>query len=266
MQPLAGKQHDDRVQEADQRQWRDPSQELLLIPFFAQGPAQRQSRHDRRGQRDAEEHGHRPRGVLVGVVIGVGRIARHDTHEERGERGVERDLQQAVEGNEHGAVVGVAAREVGPDEHHGDAARDADEDEPVTQALTIGQEGPRQRRHEQRRDDPVEHEGDGDLCPQRALAQQEVQRLEAHLAEDRVHHDQQAGGDGTGHADKGPLLERRSRGRHEVPEDDAQCHAEEDPEDEQPVQEGEGFERRWRVCSARQSCSRCYDMAAESSK
>ncbi|KAK1073171.1 hypothetical protein LTR48_009364, partial [Friedmanniomyces endolithicus] len=140
-----------------------------------------------------------------------------------------------VESHQDGAVVRVAAREIGPDEHHGDTAGDADEDEAVAEVPAVREEGPGESRHEERRDDPVDDEGDSDLDPEFLGAEQEVQGFVADFAEDGVHHYEEAGGDGAADADESASLEGGAHGGDEVAEDDPDGHGEDDPEDEESV-------------------------------
>ena len=71
-----------------------------------------------------------------------------------------------------------------------------------------------------------------------------MQGFEAHFAEDGVHHHEEADGDGEADADELAALQGGAGGRDEVPEEDAEGHGEEDPEDEEAVEEGEAFEGR----------------------
>ncbi len=51
-------------------------------------------------------------------------------------------MEDGVDGHEDGAVFVVPAREPRPDEYHGDAARETDEDEPFAEGGAVGEEGP----------------------------------------------------------------------------------------------------------------------------
>ena len=82
------------------------------------------------------------------------------------------------------------------------------------------------------------------MNPKLAFAEQEVQRLETHFAEDGVHHDEQADGKGEADADELAALEGGPGGGDEVAEQDADGHGKQDPEDEEAVKEGECFEGR----------------------
>lgn len=131
-----------------------------------------------------------------------------DLYIEDGKRREQDDLQDTVESDQHCAVIAVASRQVGPDEHHRDAPRNPDEDQPIPQLLAIREERPSERHHEERRKNPVDHEGDGDLLPELLGPQEQVQGFEPHFAEDGEHHDQQADGDRRADPDELALLER----------------------------------------------------------
>ena len=73
-------------------------------------------------------------------------------------RTVEDDLEDAVECNQASDVVRVAFGEFVPDQHHGDAAGDADEDEAAHVGRCATQEEHREQKHEHRSDDPVLHQ------------------------------------------------------------------------------------------------------------
>lgn len=82
------------------------------------------------------------------------------------------------------------------------------------------------------------------MDPELAFAKQEVQRLEAHFAEDGVHHDEQADGKGETDADELAASKGGAGGGHEVAEQNSDGHGEQDPEDEEAIEEGEGFKGR----------------------
>ena len=83
-------------------------------------------------------------------------------------------MQDRVEGDEHGAIVGVAAGEVGPDQDHGDASSDANEDEPFAELRLVREEGPAETEHEEGAEDPVQQERDANLDPECAVGKEEV--------------------------------------------------------------------------------------------
>jgi hypothetical protein len=106
-----------------------------------------------------------------------------------GKRCKQDNLQYAVECNQDGAVIAVAARQISPDEDHGNATCNAHEDESFAEVLPVGQESPSECYHEERCDDPVEHKRDCNLDPEFAFLEEKVQSFVADFAEDRVHHD-----------------------------------------------------------------------------
>ena len=105
------------------------------------------------GEGDAQEDGDACRDGGVGDA-GCAFVA-DDADEEDGEGRVEDHLQDGVDGDEDGAVLGVAAGEARPDEHHGDAARHADEDEAVAETRFVGEEAPGEGEHEGGGEEPV---------------------------------------------------------------------------------------------------------------
>ena len=148
-------------------------------------------------------------------------------HEDPGEEAVEEHLEDAVEGDEAGGVLGVALGELVPDDDHGDAARQADHDEADHVLGVVVQEDDRQEEHEQRPDDPVLHQREPE---DPVVAKDVAELLVLHLGERRIHHHDEADGDGdvggadvervdeVGHAGEGPAQEH------------ADGHGEEDPE------------------------------------
>ena len=70
---------------------------------------------------------------------------RQDRDEEPGVDAVEEDLEDAVEGDEPRGVLGVALRQLVPDDDHRDAAREADHDE-ARHVLRAGRAGRRSAR------------------------------------------------------------------------------------------------------------------------
>ena len=75
--------------------------------------------------------------------------------EEPGVDAEEEHLEDGVEGHESRAVLGVALGQVVPHDDHGDAARQADEDQAQHVLRPVAQEEHGQAEHEQRTDDPV---------------------------------------------------------------------------------------------------------------
>lgn len=68
-------------------------------------------------------------------------------------------------------------------------------------------------------------------------------RLEPHLTQDGIHHDQQADSNRDAHTDKRTLLQRRAGLGNQIRQYDAEGHGEQDPDDKEAVEEGEAFQR-----------------------
>lgn len=125
---------------------------------------------------------------------------------EEGERSVEYDLKERVEGDKNGAIysrgggggeqvktssrrssrltIEISVGNISPYENHCDTPSDTDEDETLTKVLCetkrvserfqskvvtrltlVRQESPCERKHEERKDDPVGDEGEEDVFP-----------------------------------------------------------------------------------------------------
>ena len=238
---LGREEHEDGKEETDQGPRVQILQKGPIEPVRARSPPERQPRHDGRAERDAQEDGHARRDRRVRHLLRLARPA-DDVDEQHGQRRIQHHLQQGIERHEQGAELGVAAREARPDEHHGDAAREPHEHQPLPQPLLVGQERPREREHEEGGEDPVQEDGHGDLGPDGPVGEGEVEGFEAHFAEDGVHHGEEAEGDGEGDAGEAALLEGGARAGDEGAEEDAGGHGEEDPEGEEAVEEAEGAE------------------------
>ena len=78
-------------------------------------------------------------------------------HRDEGPRieAVEEHLKDAVDGDEPGSVVRVAARQFIPDQHHRNAACDADQDESAHIGRLVAQEHDGEHEHQRRADEPV---------------------------------------------------------------------------------------------------------------
>ncbi len=159
--------------------------------------------------------------------------ARQQRQVEVAEERVGDDLEERVERDEHGRALPVAAGEVVPDEHHRDAAGEADDDHPGAVGGLIGEEQPGQGEHQQRAEDPVERE----RGTRRATFAPELAELVVpDLGEHRVHHQQEPDGDREADgADAQPvepvvqLWDQRS-------EHDPADHRERDPERQEAIE------------------------------
>jgi hypothetical protein len=115
---LRSEQHDDSVQQADQRPGRHELDEDVVVPARAREAAQAEARDDGGAERDAEEGGDALGDGGVADVEGS-LLAADDLDEEDGQGREEHHLQDRVDGHEDGAVLAVAAGEARPDEDLG---------------------------------------------------------------------------------------------------------------------------------------------------
>ena len=145
--------------------------------------------------------------------------ARQNRDEHPGVDRVEEDLEQRVERHQAGCVLRVALRQLVPHDDHGDAAGEADHDEPGHVFGIAAQEDDGECEHQNRADEPVLHERQA----QHALVAEDfVQFFVADPRERRVHHQDQARCDGNrGCADAEAIQERHDSGSKP-----AQSHAE----------------------------------------
>ncbi len=153
--------------------------------------------------------------------------------------GVDREeehLEDGVEGDQSGAVLGVALGQVVPDDDHGDAARQADQDEPDHVLRLVAQEEHGEAEHQERADDPVLDERQPEH-PE--VAEDGPHLLVPHLGERRVHHEDQPDGDRDGGGTHARPVEQRDDAGEDVAHPHADRHRREDPDREVAIQEGE---------------------------
>ena len=191
------------------------------------------------GQGDAEEDQHGASDLPDGDLEALGvepEQAGQDGQVEPAEQRVGDDLEEGVDGDQQGGALAVAAGEVVPDQHHRDAAREADDDEAGAVLGLVGEEDPGEREHQRRPDDPVQDQRDAEHA---AVAVHRADLLVAHLREDGVHHQQQADRDRQGDgADP-----QRVEGVVEPGDQRSQCqaagHREGDPQRQEAVERRE---------------------------
>lgn len=124
-----------------------------LVSSLAESAAEDEAREDRGAEGDAEEDG--DAGGDDGIAdVDIAAVA-DDLDVENCQGRKQHDLQHGIKRHQHGAVIRISASQVGPDEDHGYAARDADEDEPFAQRGLVGQESPCEAEHEEGTEDPV---------------------------------------------------------------------------------------------------------------
>ena len=159
---------------------------------------------------------------------------------EPAEQRVGDDLEEGVEDDEHGGAFPVALGDVVPDQHHRDAAREADDDHAGAVGGLVGKQQPGEREHEQRPDDPGEEERDAEEpAIADAVVAHAAELLVADLRQHRVHHQQQPERDRQrDRADLQlvePVVQRRDQRAEPEPAD----HREPDPERQEPVERRE---------------------------
>ena len=87
----------------------------------------------------------------------------------------------------------VALGQVVPDDDHGDAAGQADHDQAVHVLGLVAEEDDGQGEHQERSDDPVLDEGQAENLD---VLEDVAELLVFHLGQGRIHHQDQADGDG----------------------------------------------------------------------
>jgi hypothetical protein len=159
---------------------------------------------------------------------------RQHGHEEPGEHAVEQHLEDAVEGDEARGVLRISAGQLVPDDHHGDAARQAHHDEPDHVLRVVVQEDDREEEHDPRADQPVLDQRQPE---DPVIAEHVAELLVPHLGERRIHHHDQADGDGyVGGADA-EAIDERWDAFEQPAQTDPREHGEEDPERQIPIEE-----------------------------
>ncbi len=112
--------------------------------------------------------------------------------EQPGIDAVEQHLEDAVEGHQPSSVFRVSLRQFVPDNHHRNAAGQADHDEAHHVLRVVVQEQDGQGEHQYRADQPVLHERQTENLP---VAEDLAHFLVADFRQRRVHHQDQTDGD-----------------------------------------------------------------------
>ena len=242
-------EHDhDGEEQGDQRDGRYLRDEARVVPLLALGLDQHQAGQHAGQEGDAQvdedalgdaAHGHRRQ---VDLAEAQPDERRQLLDEEPGEERIEQHLEDAVEGHQPGGVLAVAVGQVVPDDDHGDAARQADHDQADQVFRLVGQEDDRQGEHQQRADDPVLQQRE----PQHLQVAEDVaQLLVLHLGQRRVHHQDQADGDGHVGGAGVEAVPEADDPREEVSQPDADGHGQEDPHRQVAVEERQPLSRRF---------------------
>ena len=149
---------------------------------------------------------------------------------------IEKNLEDRVERDEAGGVFVVSFRQFIPDDHHGDAARQADHDEARHVLGIAAQEDDCQRKHQHRADHPVLHQGE----KQDFLVPEDFSEfLIADFGERRVHHQDQADGNGNRCSADRKAIQKRHSAREDPARPNPDEHGGEDPESEKAIEKAQ---------------------------
>ena len=105
---LRSEEDQNSVEKSDQRPWRGPLEESIVIPGRADQVSKCESRHKRSSKWDSKEDGNACSDSRVRHRDSAGRTT-DDLDEQDRQWSVEYDLEHRVDGNEDGAVLTVAA-------------------------------------------------------------------------------------------------------------------------------------------------------------
>lgn len=182
-----------------------------------------------------------PHGHVQALAVTEVHPARQQVEVEPAQQAEREDLEHRVQCDQDGGGLPVAAGEVVPDDDHGDAAGETDDDQAGAVLGQVRQEDPRQREHDGGPDDPVDDQrGHHQLL----VAGHAVESVVADLGEHRVHHHQQAERDRQGDTADLDLGERVVHARDEAAQAQADGHGEQDPHREVAVEGGELLDDR----------------------
>ncbi|MNK96962.1 hypothetical protein D3C87_1172740 [compost metagenome] len=163
---------------------------------------------------------------------------RQHCNEQPGHEAVGEDLETAVEGHQTRTVLLAAAAEIVPHQHHGDAARQAYQDEAHHVARLIMQKHQGDDEHQYRAHQPVHHQGEGDGA---AIPGHGAHGAVIHLGERRVHHQDEAYGQRhVGGSDRHRLVPLGHLGE-QIANPHPNRHGDEDPEGEIAVEKTHFF-------------------------
>ena len=157
------------------------------------------------------------------------------------EHRVGQDLKDGVEGHEDGRELPGAAGQRIPQQHHGDAAGQPDEDQAVTVVGQVGEKQPGEPQHDQGPEDPVERQRS---AQQPGVAGMPADGLVAHLREHRIHHPQESDRDRHRDTPHPHAVEGRPQSRVGPSQQDPQPHGREDPQRQIAVEGGQALEDR----------------------
>jgi len=163
----------------------------FLIPratlgFLADSPGQEPSKQ---GYAEEDHHaaGDVPRGRIDAGLVQA-QPARQYRQVEPAEAGEGDHLEHRVDRHQNGGGLPVTAGQVIPDNDHGYAAGQADDDQASAVSRQIRQENPGQGEHQRRTDHPVQQQRTHQQPP---VTGHRVKTVVADLGQHRVHHHQQ---------------------------------------------------------------------------
>ena len=168
---------------------------MLLVPGLSAQPQQPSTAQIAGGERNTEIQQHRPGDRLEGHVHYTAfkpEQGRQGAEEEPGIGAEEQDLEDRVEGDQSRGIGAAAAGQLVPYQHHGDAARQADENHARHVVGVVGQEQHGQPEHQERSDQPVLDQGQHQHT---TVGKDLRQFLVAHARQRRIHHHDQANRD-----------------------------------------------------------------------
>ena len=192
-------------------------------------------------ERDAEVDEDALRDLADGDVHDHSLEAEHrGEHRDKdvGVHGKEEHLEDRVEGDEPRTVLRVALRKLIPHDDHGDAAGEADHDEAHHVFRVTPQEYDGQDEHQDGADHPVLHERQAEHLD---VLEHLAELLVPHLRKGRVHHENQADGDGNVGGPALELVPEIDDAGKDIAPADADEHGEEDPQGEETVEKRESF-------------------------
>ena len=213
-----------------------------MIPLLALGLDQHQPGQHAGQEGDAQIDEH----ALGDLADGDGRGVRPTEAQQRRQHGdeepcvhaVEEHLEDRVEGHQPGRILRVALGQVVPHDDHGNAPGQADHDQADHELRLAAQERDGQHEHQNRADDPVLQQREAQHL---VVAEDVAQLFVLHLGQRRVHHQDEAQGNGDAglRALRPERTDPLAHARRGVAHQYANCHGQEDPERQKPIQEGQ---------------------------
>jgi hypothetical protein len=153
----------------------------------------------------------------------------------------EQHLEDRIKGYQPCAVVGVTLGQIIPHDHHRNASGKPDHDEADHVFRAIAQKQNCQSEHQDRPDDPVLHQRQGEDFD---VAEHVAQFVVIHLRQRRVHHENQPDRDWYRRGADAHAVKHRLEPGENSAERNPGPHREEDPEGQVSVEKGQPSRRR----------------------